>query len=400
MMPTESAFLLAGLLFVAAALGYFFARFGESEDDQASTDRLNADYLKGINYVLNEEPDRAVELFTRMAELDDEALETHFALGSLFRKRGEVDRAIRVHQNLMARPSLSQMQKIQAEAALAEDYLSAGLFDRAESLFQKLSESPDFRVQALKRLIRIYEVTREWTQAIETTAELEAADSMSAVSIGRPSMVAHYYCELAEEARAAKDYATARELLGQAESGRHRTVRSVLARADLARDSGKEEDAIRLYRKVVRASPELLVEVIPRLAACYLAVERAPEFTEYLRKLINGDEDNAAAIAMATVLDTQIDDPVAMEALHRFVAADAKLAGLVDVKHLESADDSERLEILDRIRRALKNVVSGTPGYRCDQCGYASLVLQWQCSGCRSWETVKPANRINLVSTV
>jgi lipopolysaccharide biosynthesis regulator YciM len=367
MMPTESAFLLAGLLFVAAALGYFFARFGESEDDQASTDRLNADYLKGINYVLNEEPDRAVELFTRMAELDDEALETHFALGSLFRKRGEVDRAIRVHQNLMARPSLSQMQKIQAEAALAEDYLSAGLFDRAESLFQKLSESPDFRVQALKRLIRIYEVTREWTQAIETTAELEAADSMSAGSIGRPSMVAHYYCELAEEARAAKDYATARELLGQAESGRHRTVRSVLARADLARDSGKEEDAIRLYRKVVRASPELLVEVIPRLAACYLAVERAPEFTEYLRKLINGDEDNAAAIAMATVLDTQIDDPVAMEALHRFVAADAKLAGLVDVKHLESADDSERLEILDRIRRALKNVVSGTPGYRCDQ---------------------------------
>jgi lipopolysaccharide biosynthesis regulator YciM len=300
MMPTESAFLLAGLLFVAAALGYFFARFGESEDDQASTDRLNADYLKGINYVLNEEPDRAVELFTRMAELDDEALETHFALGSLFRKRGEVDRAIRVHQNLMARPSLSQMQKIQAEAALAEDYLSAGLFDRAESLFQKLSESPDFRVQALKRLIRIYEVTREWT---------------------------HYYCELAEEARAAKDYATARELLGQAESGRHRTVRSVLARADLARDSGKEEDAIRLYRKVVRASPELLVEVIPRLAACYLAVERAPEFTEYLRKLINGDEDNAAAIAMATVLDTQIDDPVAMEALHRFVAADAKQAG-------------------------------------------------------------------------
>ncbi len=155
--------------------------------------------------MLNEEPDRAVELFTRMAELDDEALETHFALGSLFRKRGEVDRAIRVHQNLMARPSLSRQQKVQAEAALAEDYLSAGLFDRAESLFQKLTESPDFRVQALRRLIRIYEMTREWAQAIETTAELEEADSMSVGSIGRTSMVAHYYCELAEEARAARD---------------------------------------------------------------------------------------------------------------------------------------------------------------------------------------------------
>jgi lipopolysaccharide biosynthesis regulator YciM len=102
---------------------------------------------------------------------------------------------------------------------------------------------------------------------------------------------------------------------------------------------------------------------------------------------------------MATVLDTQIDDPVAMEALQRYVAADAKLAGLVDIRHLESADDSDRLEILDRVRHALKQVVSGTPGYRCDQCGYASLILLWQCPGCRAWESVKPANKINLVST-
>ena len=399
-MPTESAFLLAGLLFVAAALGYFFARFGESEDEQASSDRLNADYLKGINYVLNEEPDRAVELFTRMAELDDEALETHFALGSLFRKRGEVDRAIRVHQNLMARPSLSRLHKVQAEVALAEDYLSAGLFDRAESLFQKLSESADFRIQALKRLIRIYEVTREWAQAIETTAELEAAESMSAEAIGRTSMVAHYYCELAEEARRARDYATAREMLSRAESSPDRTVRSVLTRADLTRDSDKHQDAIPLYKKVAAESPALLVEVIPRLAACYAAVERAPEFTAYLQQLIDDDEENTAAIAMATVLHTEISDPAAMEALQRFVAADSKLAGLVDVEHLERADGADRLAILDKVRLALKNIVSVTPGYRCDQCGYATLILQWQCSGCRSWESVKPANRINLISTV
>ena len=397
-MPTESAFLLAGLLFVAAALGYFFARFGESEDDQVAADKLNADYLKGINYVLNEEPDRAVELFTRMAELVDEALETHFALGSLFRKRGEVDRAIRVHQNLMARPSLSHIQKVQAEAALAEDYLSAGLFDRAESLFQKLSESPDFRMQALKRLIRIFEVTREWNRAIETTAELEEADSMSAGAIGRISMVAHYYCELAEEARAARDFSTAREMLVLAESGRHRTVRSLLTRADLARDSGREQEAIPLYQKVATAAPALLVDVIPRLSACYVATERASDFTDYLRQLIDNDAENVAAIAMATVRDAEINDPVAMEALWRFVAADATLAGLIDVKSLESADESQRLEILDRVRNTLKNVVSSRPGYRCDQCGYASLILHWQCPGCRSWETVKPGNRIKLIS--
>jgi len=353
-MPTESAFLLAGLLFVAAALGYFFARFGESEDDQESLEKLNADYLKGINYVLNEEPDRAVELFTRMAELDDEALETHFALGSLFRKRGEVDRAIRVHQNLMARPSLSRLQKLEAEAALAEDYLSAGLFDRAESLFQKLSESADFRVQALKRLIRIYEVTRDWERAIATNSELEEADSMSAGSIGRVSMVAHYYCELAEEAHAARDFPTARERLALAESERHRTVRSTLTRADLARDSGNEQDAIPLYEKVAEEASALLVDVIPRLAACYIATDRAADFTRYLQQLLDGDGDNVAAVAMAAVRNAEINDPVAMEALRRFIAADATLAGLIDVEHLERADETERLEILDRVRRTLK----------------------------------------------
>ncbi len=113
---------------------------------------------------------------------------------------------------------------------------------------------------------------------------------------------------------------------------------------------------------------------------------------------MDSDDDNTAAIAMATVLHPQIDDPVAMEALQRFVAADANLAGLVDVQHLENVEASDRLAILDRVRHALKNVVSGTPGYRCDQCGYATLILQWQCSGCRSWESVKPANRINLGS--
>jgi lipopolysaccharide biosynthesis regulator YciM len=398
-MPTESAFLLAGLLFVAAALGYVFARFGESEDEEAAFDKFNADYLKGINYVLNEEPDRAVELFTRMAELDDEALETHFALGTLFRKRGEVDRAIRVHQNLMARPSLSRAQKFQAEAALAEDYLSAGLFDRAESLFQKLSESPDFRVQALQRLIRIYEITREWQRAIDASAALEEAESMSAESIDRVSMIPHYYCELAEEARAARDFAGARDMLALSETGRHRTVRSKLIGADLAGDSGKEKDAIPLYEKVAAEMPALLVDIIPRLAACYEATEQAPGFSDYLQRLLEDDGQNTAAIAMAAVRNPELGDPVAIEALRRFVTADATLAGLIDLEYLENSDELGRRAILDRVRRTLQSVVSRTPAYRCAQCGYVSLILQWQCPGCRSWETVKPGNKINLIST-
>ena len=150
-MPTESTFLLVGLLFVAAALGYVFARFSDEEKKAEAPGQLNADYLKGLNFLLNEKPDQALEVFMRMVEVDDETLETHFALGGLFRRRGEVERAIRVHQNLIARPNLSRLHKDQAFFALGEDYLSAGLFDRAEKLFMQMRGSPEHRVDALNK---------------------------------------------------------------------------------------------------------------------------------------------------------------------------------------------------------------------------------------------------------
>jgi len=391
-MPTESAFLLAGLLFIAAALGYVFARFGESDDQEISAAQLSADYLKGLNYVLNEEPDRAVELFMRMAELDDDALETHFALGSLFRKRGEVDRAIRVHQNLMARPSLSSEQKDQAKAELAEDYLGAGLFDRAEDLFEELCESPEFRLRALERLIRVFEVTREWERAIETQLELERTDP----GMSGTSAMAHYYCELAEQALAGRDFTVARQMLKKAESGHKHTVRSTMARAGIAHDTGDPNEAIRLYRQAALNSPDLLVAIIPRLAASCRAAENDAELTAFLRKLLHDDPQKADAIAMATVIDLSIENPVALEALQQFIVADPTLSGLIEVDRLERAAESARSGILNRVRQALHRIIVTRPGFRCRQCGYACLILQWQCPGCRSWETVKPETRIKL----
>ena len=395
-MPTESAFLLAGLLFIAAALGYVFAKFGESEDEDETPEQLSSDYLKGLNYVLNEEPDRAVEVFTRMAELDDEALETHFALGSLFRKRGEVDRAIRVHQNLMARPSLSQSHKDQAEDALAEDYLSAGLFDRAEALFSKLSQSAEYRVKALQRLVRIYEVTQDWDRAIETQAELSRMQKGLARPAGPGAQVAHYYCELAEQARQEQDIVRARDMLKHADGCRETTVRSTLARADLDSDTGKQKDAVRTYQKVIKQAPDLLVDVLPRLVASYRELDDDKALAKYLGSLIDGDDRHVAAIAMAAVRNPEIDQPVALDALVRFVASDETLSRLIGIERIRSAPESEQAAILAEVRQALRSILALKPAYHCTECGYACLALQWQCPGCRSWETVKPEVRIQL----
>ena len=400
-MPTESAFLLAGLLFIAAALGYVFAKFGDTDDD-VPAGKFNSDYMRGLNFVLNEQSDQAVEVFTRMAELDDEALETHFALGSLFRKRGEVDRAIRVHENLIARPSLTRAQKDQAEAALAEDFLSAGLFDRAESLFLTLCDSSEYRLHGLERLRRIYEVTREWERAVEISRDLEKARGREAAASEETANVAHYYCEMAEEAWRRNDARKARSLLKQAESGRRQTVRSTLDRADFLSDEGKPDEAIALYREVIGAAPELLVDVLPRLAENHRAAGTADELSGYLRDLLasdaNGNREITAAVAMSTVRDTRIENPQAMNALRDFVAADPTLSRLVGIDRFEEVDELRRSVMLDQVREALGNIVAARPGYVCRECGYACLVMQWQCPGCHRWESIRPVVKINLVS--
>lgn len=156
-MPTEATFLLAGLFIVAAATGWAFARFSDFKRDDPPPTSISADYLRGLNLVLNRQTDEALELFVRMAKVDEDTLETHFALGHLFRRRGEVDRAIRVHQNLLARPNLSEAQRHQALFSLAQDYLGAGLFDRAEKLFSELGSSSTLGEAALEKLVDIYE---------------------------------------------------------------------------------------------------------------------------------------------------------------------------------------------------------------------------------------------------
>ena len=203
-MPTESTFLLAGLFLLLAAAGWTMGRFGERDEAEAPPP-LNIDYLKGLNFLLNEQTDQALEHFLKMVRVDDKTIETHFALGNLFRRRGEVDRAIRIHQNIIARPDIASEQRDQALYSLAKDYLGAGLLDRAEKICTRLAAGSRYQVQALEALCRIYEQEHEWQQAIDAGKRLEL---LGGKSLGL--QIAHYYCELAESAAAADFVAAGR----------------------------------------------------------------------------------------------------------------------------------------------------------------------------------------------
>ncbi|TFG86982.1 MAG: tetratricopeptide repeat protein, partial [Chromatiales bacterium] len=260
-MPTESTFLFAGLLFLAAALGYVFARFGDTDEEEEAEQSARANFLRGFRYLLNEESDRAVDVFTEAGDLSDDAMETQLALGTLFRRRGEIDRAIRLHQNLVERPTSNVAQREAASFALGEDYLSAGLFDRAEELFDRLRDSRMHSVEALRRLLRICEATSDWDRAVDLCAKLSRLDAGGV----NPAQLAHYYCELAEEARRANAPDLADQMLSQAEAMDSGKARTALIRAELEMDAGKAASAIATLSQLGESRPGMLGEILPRL---------------------------------------------------------------------------------------------------------------------------------------
>lgn len=384
-MPTESAFIFAGLLFVAAALGYVFARLGQVEDDAPGPD-----YLRGLKFLLSEQPDRALDAISGAGELDEDTLETHFALGQLFRKRGEVDRAIRVHRDLIERPNIKRNRREQAQFELAQDYLSAGLFDRAEALLVALRDSPEYGVEVLGKLVRLSELTREWERAIDLQRELDRLDRPGR----RHSAVGHYLCELAEQAREAGDRPRAMNWLERAEQVKPETVRSMLVRAAIAADVGDHGEAARCYRRVAEHEPSLLIEVLPRYAASCRATGRNEDFSRFLTGLLRQDPRAGRAVALAAMIDPEIADPLAVECLWDFVAADQTLKILVDGDRLRNAGGDERAQALTRLRGALRAMAAAGRSYRCIECGYSSPTLQWQCPGCAAWDTVRPRVRL------
>src|SRR5690606_16413351 len=285
-MPTEATFVLAGLLILAAGIGWAYERLGRERDNQPPAP-ISADYIRGLNLVLNRKTDEALELFIQMAKVDDETLETHFALGSLFRRRGEVDRAIRIHQNLIARPNLSRRHRTQALFELGEDYLKAGLLDRAENLFSELAREKAHVEPALENLLLIFEQQKDWEKAIGAARQLE---SVSGRYLNRE--IAHYYCELAEKDLEDRNWRSAGRYLRRAAAFDRDAVRVLLLNARLAEGEDDMKRALRHYQRALTIDPSKAGLVLPALERVYPASGRAEDTNDFIRALVR---DNPAA---------------------------------------------------------------------------------------------------------
>ncbi|HZX80460.1 MAG TPA: lipopolysaccharide assembly protein LapB [Lysobacter sp.] len=373
------------LLLPAAALsGWVIGRRGGERHSDTQVSRLSTTYFRGLNYLLNEQPDKAIELFLHIAELDKETFETQVALGHLFRRRGEVDRAIRLHQSLVHRNGLSDAQKVQAMLALGEDYMRAGLLDRAETVFSDLV-ALDLAPLALKHLIGIYQAERDWAKAIENAQRFEAAT-------GEPmgKLIAQFECELADRHRAAGDAQAARAAVARAYEADANSVRAGMLEGRIEVDAGNTASAIRAFERVARNDPDYLPEVLPALLGCYETVGDPTGARSFLAEMCEHYRGIAPVLALTRMVEAQDGVPAARAYLAQQLKDRPSVRGEAALIDLTIAEGADPLATLHDLKHITDQLLVRNPSYRCSRCGFGARSHHWQCPSCKEWGSVKP----------
>lgn len=374
------------LLPVAAASGWWAAKRSAHRQGSGRLNDLSSVYFKGLNYLLNEQPDKAIEVFLRLVEVDNETVETHLALGNLFRRRGEVDRAIRIHQNLIARPTLDREQRAQGLLELGLDYMRAGLLDRAESLFQELIEMDDHAVAALSNLVDIYQQEKDWDKAIHVQRRLEAVTGISLEPV-----VAQYYCELAELARSAGDLTKAMQMVKRALKGDPRCVRASLLEGHIAAAGGDYKTAVVAYLRVEDQDPRYLTEVIAPLQESYRHLGKPGQMFEYLQRQVREHQGISAMLAFAELLRQMQGEQSAAQFISAQLHERPSVRGLERLIELNLAGSSGAArDNLLTLKNLVGKLLEDKPVYQCEHCGFSGKSIHWQCPGCKHWSTLRP----------
>lgn len=372
------------LLPIAAASGWWAAQ-RSARARKAQPHEHNPVYFRGLNHLLNEEPDKAIDVFVEMLEVDSDTVETHLALGNLFRRRGEVERAIRIHQNLIARPALTAEQRGQALLELGQDYLRAGLYDRAENLFNELRQAKQHVPQALRNLLLIYQQERDWGACLKTAEELErhAGEDRSAEK-------AHYHCELAMQAEQGGQLKQAEGYLRKALSEDRQCVRANHLLGRMASSRGDAAEARHLLCATIEQNPDYLPEVLDEIVAAYRALGQGDQLKAFLEDMAARHPSQGAELHLVDLIRGQQGEAAAIDYLNTYIARTPSLLGLMRLLELQcnrAGDHNDSL--LQQVRTQLRQLIQERAAYQCGKCGFEAKTLHWQCPSCHAWGTLK-----------
>lgn len=398
----EILFLLLPVAFYSgwrAARKHFFRH-------QQQQCQLSDSFVTGVNYLLSEEPDKALEVFLNYPDIDEYTAETFQLLGNMFRSRGEVDRALKVHQNLIARSNLNPKQKENAMFALGEDFLSAGMLDRAESVFQELLDNAPSNKYIGKALVcaslrNIYEQTREWQKAIQATHCVDNHKNHKDTNAGNPGnpqnnkvLIAHYYCELADEALHQGKLHEVDDLMSKAHAVHKKSTRLMTLRGDIAFHQKQYKKAIEEYLASISRDSRLLSMLFDKLETSANAIDDMPSLQDELLKLYKIKKDNSV-FEVIVKLAKKYGANDSVDALIESELANEKLniASIYSAtQYIKNSKGSIKPEKgLQLTNESLANYLQGQPAFACEHCGYKLHDYLWRCPACQKWDTINHA---------
>jgi lipopolysaccharide biosynthesis regulator YciM len=381
---------LLALIPVAFVVGWWASRHMGARRSGAAVSELSSDYFRGLNYLLNEEQDKAIEVFLKLAEYNRDTVETHLALGNLFRRRGEVDRAIRLHQHLVSRPGLSDSMKTVALLELGEDYMRAGLLDRAEALFTDLVAMDAHAPSALRHLIAIYQHERDWHKAIEHARRLEVMTGEEEIP-----MIAQFYCELADRARQHGARAEARDYLQQAFDCQPDCVRAFMLTGRLQAEDGHHNEAVQAYEAAIHADIAFTPEILPPLLNSYARSQQMERAEIFLRDMLSRYHGISPVLALTNLYRQRDGERAAVDFLTSQLRQRPSVRGLMAL--IDATMDKIEGEVRENfliLRDLTKKLLEGQAMYRCSRCGFGAKAHHWQCPSCKSWSTIRPIHGV------
>ncbi len=385
-MPSESVFYLTGIFILFGVLVYIYLNFFESENDHG----VNPDYLTGLKYLLNEESDKAINLFSNLIEIDDETIQTHLALGVLFRKQGRVDKAIQLHEYILSKDDLPENHYYQTLFELGENYFSAGIYNKSEEIFLKLKEHENHKEDALNKLIIINEYFGEWEKALNYLEELDAQNNQD-LSISRN----HYYCEIAEMHIENGDIKSANAFLLKAQGLHTDSIRSEYIKLLINLENSDNLSAISSFVSMVNKNRVAFIIALPKILQS--TDNDLDSINVELMKLLDNDPEIMDYLALVGVMYPDIENKTIENVMQSFIERQDI------VQEIDKLDDNYSIvsnisnQLSQSMRHKLNNKMKSEYKFSCKKCGYQTISFSWQCPTCKSWESSTSINFLKAI---
>ena len=378
---------------VAFSLGWLASKWDrrlEAAENEAEQTLKQKSTFQGLNLLLNEQPDKAIDALVAVAQLDPETTELHFALGSLFRRRGETERAIRVHQHLANRQDISQKDRDHASYELGRDFLRAGLLDRAEISLNRVGHG-QYSTPAKIALLEMYQVEKDWRKAVVAASELKELEGKN----HHQQQVAHFYCELAQEALRKKDIQGAQEAIDQALQADSHHIRALILRGDVFVASQRPKEAIQIWLNIVEHHTAYLPLIADRWMSAHaelgIEVDGLNCLKEKLSKQASGELLDIVFKHVLRLEGPEAAEHLMNQVMHYSPSLTAMLKRLEAQKVIAQSQKNQKLEADIQVSLdLLKKRTGSLARYTCGSCGFRAKRFYWQCPGCNNWDAYSP----------